>query len=101
MNDGTTGKLVEDFKVLIGDVEELVKATASQAGGRIADLRQQLGRKIEDVKKGLAGSEKPWSQSAEQAKTRAEACLRENAWVGLALAAGVGALLGYLMSRRA
>jgi ElaB/YqjD/DUF883 family membrane-anchored ribosome-binding protein len=100
MNEGTARKLVEDFKILIDDVEELVKATASQAGERIGDLRQRLGKKIEDVRKAAAGSEKTWSQAAEEAKTRTEARLRENTWLAVALAAGIGVILGLLMRRR-
>jgi len=33
MSEVTTGKLFDDFKVLIDDVEQLVSATASEAGG--------------------------------------------------------------------
>jgi len=100
MNEGTARKLVEDFKILIDDVEELVKATASQAGERIGGLRQRLGKKIEDVRKAAAGSEKTWSQAAEEAKARTEARLRENTWLAVALAAGIGVILGLLMRRR-
>ena len=32
----TRGKLVEDFKAVVADAEELLKATASQTGERIA-----------------------------------------------------------------
>ena len=45
MNEITTEKLSEDFKVLIDDAEDLVKATASQTGERIGDLRQRLEKK--------------------------------------------------------
>ncbi len=45
MNEVTTKKLSEDFKVLIEDVEDLVKATASQTSERIGDLRQRLEKR--------------------------------------------------------
>ena len=33
---GTRGKLVDDLKAVVADAEELLKATASQTGERIA-----------------------------------------------------------------
>ena len=66
MNEGTTTKLSADFKILVDDVEELVKATAGQAGERIGDLRQRLEKRIEDGRKALA--EKTWFQKARRQK---------------------------------
>ncbi len=100
MNEVTTGKLVEDFKVLIDDVEALVKATANQAGESIGDLRQRLEKKIDDGRKALAGREIGWFQKSKEAKTQAESCLRENSWAGLAIASAIGVLLGLLLRRR-
>jgi ElaB/YqjD/DUF883 family membrane-anchored ribosome-binding protein len=97
MNEGTTTKLTADFKVLIDDVEELVKATASQAGERIGDLRQRLEKKIEDGRKALA--EKTWFQKVREAKAGTESRLHENTWAGLVIAAGIGVLLGWLLRR--
>ena len=51
MNEVTREKLTSDFKALVGDVEELLKSTSSQAGESIADLRQRLGNKLEEGKK--------------------------------------------------
>lgn len=100
MNEVTTRKLAEDFKILIDDVEQLVKATTNQAGERIGDLRQRLEKKIEDGRKALAGREIGWFQESEEAKTGAESCLRDNTWAGLVIASAIGVLLGLLLRRR-
>jgi ElaB/YqjD/DUF883 family membrane-anchored ribosome-binding protein len=76
MNEVSARKLAADFKIVMDDVEELIKATASQTGERIGDLRQRLEKKIEDSRKTLA--EKTWFQTAEEAKARTESCLRDN-----------------------
>jgi len=39
-----TERLVTDVKVLVNDTEELVKATAAQAGDKIVDLRSEERR---------------------------------------------------------
>lgn len=100
MNDGATQKLAEDFKVLTRDVEAALRATASEAGEHIGDLRQRLKNTIDSGRKVLAGSNKTWSQAAEETKARAESCLHENTWLSLAAAAGIGVILGFLMRRR-
>jgi ElaB/YqjD/DUF883 family membrane-anchored ribosome-binding protein len=99
MNEETnTTKLSADFKVLMDDVEELLKATASQAGERVGDLRQRLGKSIEDGRNALA--EKAWFQKAQEAKAETESRLRENAWAGLVIATGIGVLFGLLLRRK-
>jgi len=97
MNEVSARKLAGDFKIVMDDVEGLIKATASQTGERIGDLRQRLGKKIEDGRRALA--EKTWFQTAEEAKARTESCLRENPWAGLVVATGIGVLLGLLLRR--
>ena len=95
MNQATTSKLAADFKVLIDDVEELVKATASQAGARIDDLRQRLEIKIQAGRKALAERELGWFT-----KSAAESRARENSWTELVIASALGVLLGLLLRRR-
>ncbi|HZD41181.1 MAG TPA: DUF883 family protein [Terriglobales bacterium] len=99
MNDFTTQRLISDVKVLIDDAEELVRATADQTGERIMDLRQRLQRKIEEGRDALAAQENEWRQKAEQARERSENYLRENVWASVAMAAGLGLLLGLLLRR--
>lgn len=95
MNEATTSKLAADFKVLIDDVEELVKATASQADACVGDLRQRLEKKIEDGRKALAERGTAWFP-----KLTAASCLRENSWTPLVIASAIGVLLGLLLRRR-
>jgi ElaB/YqjD/DUF883 family membrane-anchored ribosome-binding protein len=50
MQDEAATKLVTDFKILIDDAEDLVKASATEAGARIGELRERLGEKFEQAK---------------------------------------------------
>jgi ElaB/YqjD/DUF883 family membrane-anchored ribosome-binding protein len=99
MNEVTREKLSADFKAVIADVDELVKATAQQTGEKIADLRERLGKKIEDGRKALS-EQGPLRAKVEEARVSAEAYLREKRWAPLAIAAGVGLVLGFFLGRR-
>ena len=99
MNEVTREKLSADFKAVIGDVDELVKATSRETGEKIADLRQRLGKKLEDGRKALS-EQGPLRARAEEARASAEAYLREKRWAPLAIAAGIGLVLGFLLCRR-
>ena len=85
MNEVTREKLSSDFKALVGDVEELLKSTSSQAGESIADLRRRLGNKLAEGKKALSEQER---------------ALREKPWIIVGIAAGIGLVLGSLFRCR-
>ena len=99
MNDFPTQKLMSDVKVLIDDAEELLRATAGQTGEHITELRQRLERNIEDGRKALAERQNEWRQKVAQARGHTETYLRDNAWTAVALAAGIGMVLGLLLRR--
>ncbi|MEK7230108.1 MAG: DUF883 domain-containing protein, partial [Candidatus Binatota bacterium] len=52
--EATREKLVSDLKVLVTDAEELLKATANQAGEKIVAARQHIEQSLEEGKKTLA-----------------------------------------------
>jgi ElaB/YqjD/DUF883 family membrane-anchored ribosome-binding protein len=99
MDEVTKEKLSADFKAVIGDVDELVKATSRQTGEKISDLRQRLGKKLEDGRKALS-EQGPLRARVGEARASAEAYLREKRWAPLAIAAGIGLVLGFLLCRR-
>jgi len=96
MQNGAATKLVKDFKILIDDAEDLVKASATEAGARIGELRERLGKKFEQGKTALTSGKNDWRETVDCAKTQTESYLREHAWAALFVAAGVGALFGLL-----
>jgi ElaB/YqjD/DUF883 family membrane-anchored ribosome-binding protein len=99
MNEVTKEKLSSDFKAVVGDVEELLKATSAQTGAKIADLRERVGKTIENGKNALS-QQGPLRIKAEEARASAEAYIREKRWAPLAIAAGIGLVLGFLLRRR-
>ena len=100
MNEVAREKLTSDFKALLGDVEELLKSTSSQAGEGIADLRERLGKKLEEGKKALSERKRALRERAAEGRASVEAYLHEKPWITVGIAAGIGLVLGSLLRRR-
>ena len=98
--DGETtsrDRLVSDLKTLVADAEELLKATASQAGDKIGVARQKIEQSLIEGKKALADAEKNLVQKSKEAADVADDYVRENPWNAVGIAAGVGLVLGLLI----
>jgi ElaB/YqjD/DUF883 family membrane-anchored ribosome-binding protein len=92
-------KLVADLKTLINDAEELLRATASQAGDKISFARQKIEQSLVEGKKSLADAEKVLVERGKEAVDIADDYVRENPWSAIGIAAGVGFVLGLLIRR--
>jgi len=97
--DGETAttKLVSDLKALVGDAEELLRATTNQAGEKVAVARQKIEQSLIEGKKALADAEKTLISKSKECAEVADDYVRENPWSAVGIAAGVGLLLGLLI----
>ncbi len=92
-------KLVSDFKVLIGDAEELLRATAAQAGEKATAARQKIEQSLQEGRRTLSEAENVLRDKAKEASKIADDYVRENPWSAVGIAAGVGLILGLLIRR--
>ncbi len=98
--DGETSskeRLVGDLKNLVADAEELLKATASQAGDKIGLARQKIEQSLIQGKKALADAEKTLVAKSKEAADIADDYVRENPWSAVGIAGGIGLILGLLI----
>ena len=98
--DGETtsrDRIVGDLKTLVGDAEELLKATASQAGDKIAVARQKIEQSLIEGKKALADAEKTVLEKSKECAEIADDYVRENPWSAVGIAAAAGLVLGLLI----
>lgn len=93
-------KLVTDLKVLIGDTEELLKATAGQAGEKVAVARERIQASLSVYKEKLLDAEQALLEKTKEAARATDEYVHEHPWQAVSVAAGVGFLLGLLVSRR-
>jgi len=95
----TAERLVSDLWNLIGDAEELLRATTNQAGEKIALARQKIEQSMIEGRKALADAEEMVVSRSKEAADVADDYVRENPWVAVGVAAGVGLLVGLLVRR--
>ena len=90
-------KFVSNLKTLVGDAEELFKATTNQAGEKVALARQKIEQSLIEGKKALADAEQTLVKKSKECAEIADDYVRENPWSAVGIAAGVGLVLGLLI----
>lgn len=99
-NSVNTDKIVQDLKVVVADAEELLRATAGQAGERAAAARERIERSLERAKVKLAEVESLVSEKTREMAHATDKYVHENPWRAVGVAAGIGLIIGLLISRR-
>ena len=93
-------RVIRDFKAVVVDTEELLKATANQTGERITAARARMEESLAATKKQLAELEDTMVEKAKAAAKATDQMVHENPWQSIGVAAAVGFLLGMLIHRR-
>ena len=96
----TKEKLVEDLKTVISDAEELLRATASQAGEKVTAAREKVRDSLLRAKTELAGVDDELIDKGMEAARAADGYVRDHPWHAVGIAAGIGLVIGLLISRR-
>ena len=100
MSEVTKDKLIADVKLVIADSEELLRATAGQAGEKIAEIRARTQDRLAAAKIKLAEAEAVVVDKAKQAGRVADDYVHDNPWRSVGVAAGIGFIVGLLIGRR-
>ncbi len=98
--DVTKDKLIADVKLVIADTEELLRATAGQAGEKIADIRARTQDRLAAAKIKLAEAEAVIVDRAKQVGRVTDDYVHDNPWRSVGVAAGFGFIVGLLIGRR-
>lgn len=100
MTDVTKDKLISDLKLVIADSEELLRATAGQAGDKVAEIRTKATDRIANLKAQLLDAEAAMVEKAKQVGRVTDDYVHDNPWRSIGVAAGVGFIVGLLIGRR-
>jgi ElaB/YqjD/DUF883 family membrane-anchored ribosome-binding protein len=96
----TADQLIDDLQTVIRDAESLLRATAAQGGEKVQEVRARAEESVRQAKERLAGARKEAFEKAGALAGDANEFVRGNPWQAVGIAAGVGLVLGLLMSRR-
>jgi ElaB/YqjD/DUF883 family membrane-anchored ribosome-binding protein len=99
-NDVSKEKLVADLKVVVADAEELLRATASQAGEKVSAARERIHASLATAKVKLTDAEHALLEKSKLAARATDEYVRDNPWQAVGVAAVAGLVLGVLISRR-
>ena len=95
-----TAQLLADFKALVADAEALLHATADQSGEAVAQIRAQAQDSLAQAKTNLMDVQDEITEKAKAVVADANAYVHEKPWQSIGIAAGLGLLIGLLISRR-
>jgi len=93
-------KLVADMKAVIADAEDMLHATADQAGEKVAGLRARIQERLQTARVRLAEAEAVLVAKTRAAARATDAYVHENPWKAVGIGAGIGFLVGFILGRR-
>jgi ElaB/YqjD/DUF883 family membrane-anchored ribosome-binding protein len=96
----SANQLIDDLTVVIRDAESLLRATAAQTGEKVEEIRARAQESVRQAKERLASIEDEALAHARVLAGDADEYVRGNPWQAVGIAAGVGLVLGLLLSRR-
>jgi len=89
-------KIITDLKTLGRDAEDMLKATAGQAGDKLSDVRARLSAAVESAKTTCQRLE----EHAMVGARATDRTIREHPYESIGVAFGIGLLIGVLVTRR-
>lgn len=96
----SVGDIIEDLRTVVRDAESLLRATEGQLGDHVAEVRGRIEGKLEEAKEKLYDAGAAKAERVRDAARSTDTYVRENPWTAVAIAAGVGFLIGAIGRRR-
>lgn len=93
-------QLIEDFKKVVNDAEELLKVTAHETNGIVGAVRERAEANLREARRKLQVMENDLLTQTKAAAKATDQLVHNKPWQAVAIAAGVGLLFGMLTNRR-
>jgi ElaB/YqjD/DUF883 family membrane-anchored ribosome-binding protein len=104
MDDTTSSinrqKLFADAKVVLDDVDALLKQAASATGKQAEELREQAAEALHKARLRMGEAQVTLREQTRKTLRDTDSWVHANPWQAVGVAAGVAFLLGLLVSRR-
>lgn len=93
-------KLISDLRLVIADAEELLRMTADEAGDSAAEVRGRIEERLQEARGQLAELQNAALNRVRAVGSATDLFVHENPWKSVGVAAGIGLVVGLLISRR-
>jgi ElaB/YqjD/DUF883 family membrane-anchored ribosome-binding protein len=92
-------QLISHLQSVVRDAESLLKATATQAGGKIDEARARAEESVRHAKERMTEIEQDAVKRARELAGEADRYVHQNPWQAIGVAAAIGIVLGMLVRR--
>ena len=92
-------KLLQDLRSVVMDAEELLRATATQAGEKVSAVRERIQANLVSARARLEDAEALMLEKTKEAARATDEYVHDHPWRAVGIAAGVGVVVGMLISR--
>ena len=97
---GSREKLLDEFNTVVNETERLLRAVASGREQVTGDFRARMEKNLHDAKVRLQDLEETLVARGKVAAKATDEYVHDHPWQAIGVAAGVGFLIGWLLSRR-
>ena len=98
--DRARGRVAGDFRTMITDSEELLKAAATVSGEGFTVARTKFEEKVKRAKAALADVSQPVFDRTRETAAAADDYVHGNPWTAVGVAIAAGVLIGFLAAKR-
>lgn len=95
----STDKLLDDLKAVVSDAEELLSATAGQAGEKMSEARARAEASVRAARKRMSEMQDDVLAQTKEMAEEADAYVRKNPWHAVGIAAAAGIIVGLMLRR--
>lgn len=96
----TVDLILEDLRAVVRDAEALLRSTEGQAGEKVDEIRARVEEAVGSARSRLQDAGTDVGDKARAAVRSTDTYVHENPWVAIAVAAGLGFILGLAGRRR-
>lgn len=90
-------QLVDEIKSTISDAEDMLNATADQAGDKVTKLRARVQARLQDAKVRLVEAEELLIAKTKAAAKATDVYVHESPWTSIGVGCAVGVVVGLLI----
>src|SRR5438552_19093130 len=97
---GSSNPIARDIQNVVSDAQELLKTVQAEGESRLADVKSKVNTQLDIAKQKLGEMQTTVADGAKVAVDSTDAYVRANPWRAVGISAALGALIGFLASRR-